>query len=372
MRIERVDLIHVQVPLVEPFRISTASVAVKDALLCLLTCDGITGLGESSPMAGDFYSADTPESCLDALRSRLVPMLLATDIDTPSSFAGLADEWMPGANFAKAGLEMALWDLDARRRNVPLYELLGGSGKPVPSGLAVGICDSIGELLRRIEAFLAEGYVRVKIKIRPGWDVEPISAIRREFGDIPLMVDANAVYRLCDEHVRVFKVLDDFGLIMFEQPFAGDALEDLATLQAMVATPVCIDESADSIDSVARALSLGAARIVNIKLQRVGGFGPAIAIHDLCRDNGIPVWCGYMPELGVSTFGGVHMATLPGFTLAGDLEPSLRWFTDDITRPLVQMGSPGAIDVPHGPGLGIDLDMEKVARYSVSRHTFVR
>lgn len=371
MRIGRIELNHVQVPLVEPFRISTASVTVKDAILCRVTADGVTGVGESSPMAGAFYSTETPESCLEALRTRLVPRLLGQDLTGPGDFARLTAE-VPGNRFAKAGLEMALWDLEGRRRGLPLKTLLGGEGEKVASGLAVGIYDTLPELLRTIERHLAQGYQRVKLKIKPGWDVAPVAAVRQAFGEIPLFVDANAAYTLAD--ADVFRALDDYGLLMYEQPLPGEALADLAKLQTMVSTPLCLDESAETVEAVAEALRLGSGRIINLKLQRVGGFGPAKAIHDLCLASGIPVWCGYMPELGVSTAGGLHLATLPGFSrpvaYAGDLEPSRRWFVDDVTDPLVTLGPGGALAVPDAPGLGFALDSGKVAKYTVYREVF--
>lgn len=368
MRIEQIELIHVQVPLVEPFRISKASVAVKDAILCLVTAEGVTGIGESSPMAGAFYSDDTPESCLAVLRQELGPRLIGADLAEPADFERLA-AFLPGNRFAKAGLEMALWDLAARHQGVPLKQLLGGEGDRVAAGLAVGIYDTIPELLSTIERYLADGYRRVKIKIKPGWDVEPVAAVRRAFGDLPLFVDANAAYSLAD--AEVFRALDDFGLLMYEQPLPGEALADLARLQSMVKTPICLDESAETYEAVEQALRLGSGRIINIKLQRVGGFGPAKRIHDLCLAHGIPVWCGYMPELGVSTAGGLHMATLPAYSqpaaYTGDLEASLRWFVDDITDPLIQVDADGTIPVPASPGLGFGLDRAKVERYQVFR-----
>ncbi|MGE5507225.1 MAG: o-succinylbenzoate synthase, partial [Chitinophagales bacterium] len=293
MKVEQVELVHVQVPLVEPFRISKASVAVKDALLLSVSAGGVTGVGESSPMAGAFYSDETPESCLEVLRRELIPLLLSAEIDGPEAFTALAAR-VPGNRFAKAGLEMALWDLEGRRRGASIQRLLGGEGSSVASGLAVGIYDTIPELLRAIERHLADGYQRLKIKIKPGWDIEPVAAVRSAFGGVPLFVDANAAYTLSD--APVFQALDDYGLLMYEQPLAGDALEDLARLQAMIATPICLDESAETLEMVDRALTLGAGRIINIKLQRVGGFGPAKAIHDLCLRRGVPVWSGYMPE----------------------------------------------------------------------------
>ncbi len=362
MRIDSVELVHVRVPLKEPFRISTAEVSEKDAVLCIISSGETKGIGECSPMSGSFYNDETPETCIAALRSALVPALLKEDLASPHDFDRIAS-LIPGDMFAKAGLEMGLWDLFGRASGQPIYRMLGASGAPVQSGLAVGIYDTVKDLLDRIEAHLKDGYIRVKVKVKPGWDEEPLKAIRKKFGGIELMVDANAAYTM--EHLEDLKKLDKFSLMMIEQPLAADALEDSARLQAHLRTPICIDESADSLASVERAVKLGAASIVNIKLQRVGGFGPALKMHDYCLANKIPVWCGYMPELGISTAAGLHISGLPGYIYPGDLEPSLRWFIDDITEEPITLSEPGYIDVPQGSGLGLGLDMAKVVKYKV-------
>ncbi len=369
MRIDSVELIHVRVPLKEPFRISTAEVSEKDAVLCIIGSGDKTGIGECSPMSGAFYNEETPETCIEALNSALVPALLSEDVTSPYHFSRVAES-VEGNMFAKAGLEMGLWDLFGRCCELPIHRMVGASGEHVASGLAVGIFDTVQELLVRIEEFLKDGYVRVKVKVKPGWDEEPLSAIRKRFGGIDLMVDANAAYT--SEHFKDLKKLDKFSLMMIEQPLGKDALEDSARLQAQMRTPICIDESADSLESVQQAIKLRAASIVNIKLQRVGGIGPALKMHDYCLANKVPVWCGYMPELGISTAAGLHMSGLPGYTYPGDLEPSLRWFTDDITSWPLGMDEPGYMDVPQGPGLGIGLDMEKVQKYRVWGRTFQR
>jgi len=369
MRIDSVELIHVRIPLKEPFRISTAEVSKKDAILCLISSGGKTGIGECSPMSGSFYNDETPESCIKALNDTLVPAFLEENLNVPGDFEKAAGI-IKGDMFAKAGLEMAIWDLFGRISNQPINSMIGASGAPVRSGLAVGIYDTVQKLLDRIEMFLKDGYVRVKVKVKPGWDEEPLTAIRKKFGNIDLMVDANASYGI--EHLEELRRLDKFGLMMIEQPLAKDALEDSAWLQAQLRTPICIDESADTIKDVERAIRIGAARIVNIKLQRVGGIGPAKKMHDLCLSHNIPVWCGYMPELGISTAAGLHVSGLPGYTFPGDLEPSLRWFTDDITAAPIEMGGRGLIDVPDGPGLGLGLDMTKVDLYKVWERKFTR
>ncbi|MCC6293276.1 MAG: o-succinylbenzoate synthase [Bryobacterales bacterium] len=360
--IQAARLTHARVPLVEPFRISSGAVSEKDGLIVQLESDGLTGVGESSPMAGPFYSADTPEICWAELRDVLIPALLQQQF--PSHPAAL--EWInaqPASNFSKTGVETALWDLEARRQGKPLYELLGGTNRPVESGLAVGLYDTPAEMLRVIEKHLACGYKRVKIKIERGRDVELVRAVRGAFGEIPLFVDANGAYDLTDLHV--FQTLDEFNLMMFEQPFTGSMLAESAELQRRVRTPVCLDESLETAGDVQRAIELGSFKIGNIKIQRVGGFSNALAIHDLCREHKIPVWTGTMPELGVGCAQGIALATLSHCTFPTDVEASLRWFRDDIVAPLIEVRD-GHLYPSASPGLGFEVDEAKLDRYKVA------
>ena len=362
LSIARASLTHARVPLVEPFRISSGAVAEKDGIVVQLESDGLRGVGESSPMAGPFYSDDTPESCWRELKDTLVPALLEQKFGSHDQ----AVSWInaqPGSNFAKVGIETALWDLEAQRQGNPLYELLGGTSRPVESGLAVGLYDTPYEMLCAIEKHLTAGYKRVKIKIEPGRDVELVRAVRNRFGDIPLFVDANGAYNL--SHVPIFQALDEFNLMMFEQPLAGSMLEESAELQRQVRTSVCLDESLESVDDVRRAISLGSFRIANIKIQRVGGFSGALAIYEICRENGIPIWVGTMPELGVGCAQGIALATLPHCSFPTDVEASLRWFQDDIVAPLLDVKD-GYLQPPSAPGLGFALDQEKLRRYTVA------
>jgi O-succinylbenzoate synthase len=361
--IARASLTHVRVPLVEPFRISSGAVAEKDGIVVRLESGGgLAGVGESSPMSGTFYSSDTPESCWLELRDRLIPALLQ------QPFAAHADAvaWInaqAGSNFAKTGIETALWDLEARRQQKPLYELLGGSDKPVESGLAVGLYDTPAEMLRAIETHLSTGgYKRVKIKIERGRDVELVRAVREAFGDLPLFVDANGAYDLSD--LAVFQALDEFDLMMFEQPFAGAMLAEMAELQRAVRTPICLDESLETVDDLHRAIELGSFHIANIKIQRVGGFSNALAIYEMCRQHEIPVWVGTMPELGVGCAQGIALATLSHCSFPTDVEASLRWFQDDIVSPLLTVED-GYLQPSPLPGLGFEVDDAKLKRYSV-------
>lgn len=334
MKIDRVVLTHVRVPLLEPFRISSGSVSEKDAIVVAIHADGAIGYGESSPMAGAFYSTDTPESVWAYLSGSLIPGLMK---EKPASIMEL-DGWLEetgGSAFARAGVETAAWDLKARLEGGNISALLGGNRTEVESGLAVGIYPSIGVLIERIGNYLREGYRRVKIKIQKGWDVEPLQAVRKTFGNLPLMVDANCAYDREDmEHL---KHLDEFGLMMIEQPLKKEDLEGHAALQKSLATPICLDESADTPANVRKAIELGSCRIVNIKLQRVGGFSAAKIIHDVCAAAGIGLWAGTMPELGIGGIHAVLMSGLPGFSYPTDVESSSRWFEDDIVMPKLEV-----------------------------------
>ncbi len=370
--LERIMLTHLQIPLKEPFRISGGEVSIKDAILVTLETPAAIGIGESSPMAVGFgYSTDSPEGCWNDLAERIVPRLLGRSFTTLEDIAALSAEWT-GSRFAIAGVETALWDLVGQARHATIAELLGASVEQmagrVESGLAVGLYPTIVELLKIIDTHLAEGYRRVKIKIAPGRDVELVRAVRQHFGDIPLMVDANAAYKVSD--LEIFRELDDQDLLMFEQPMAADDLDGLAALQKAVATPVCLDESADTLERTAAAIRRGACRIVNIKIQRVGGFGPALAMHDLCYEHGVACWVGSMPELGVGQAQGIHLAALANCKYPTDIEPSARWFVDDYVVPLIELSGPGTLRVPTRPGLGYLVDPAKVRRYQVQHREF--
>jgi O-succinylbenzoate synthase len=362
------NLHWVQVPLHEPFKISNGEVSVKDAILVELQgADGTTGWGEASPMGGSFYSSETPDTTWEFLRNKTVPALLAG----PLPEASQCFEWLsqfPGEPFAKAGLEGAVWDFWANRASVPLYEMLGGSRRPVPSGAAIGLMPSVDELLNRVETFLRQGYRRIKIKIMPGHDVELVQAVRRRFGDIPLMVDANAAYRL--EDAAIFEELDAHSLMMIEQPLGRKALAEHAELQRRLKTPICLDESAEDLQSIAEAVRLRSAKIINIKVQRMGGLAPARQAHDAAKAAGIPCWMGTMPELGVASAQALHLATLENFAFPTDVEASARWFKDDIIEPLIEISDEGFIKLPGGPGMGYRIDMNKVVRYRIRFEEF--
>ena len=290
-----VALYRVRVPFVEPFRISNGVVAEKDAILIELTTgEGIVGWGEASPMSGSFYSAATPDSSWTVLRERIVPALLsAGQVDPATLYEFLREQ--SADEFAKAGIEGALWDAYANTRRLPLCELFGIERRPVPSGVAIGIFETIDELIERVQRYVIEGYQRVKIKIQPGWDVEPVAAVRAEFPRLPLMVDANAAYTIDDLHV--FLELDRFQLLMIEQPLAANTIEEAGELQAHLTTPLCADESAESLTELDQLIKHRAARIINIKVQRVGGLSEALFMLEAACAAGLRCWVGTMPEL---------------------------------------------------------------------------
>ncbi|HEX9655549.1 MAG TPA: o-succinylbenzoate synthase [Bacteroidota bacterium] len=366
MKIERIRLAHVRLPLVEPFKISNGVVSEKDGIIVQIHSDGLVGVGEASPMSGSFYSDDTPESTWDLLSSVLVPTVLRRGTSSVDEVNTLLDQ--VGGNFyARAGVETAFWDLQAQLGAVPLYEALGGVRDEVESGLAVGIYPTVKELLATIERYLKQGYKRVKIKIQPGWDIEPLKEVRRTFGPVKLMVDANCAYGRNDiEHL---KRLDDFDLIMIEQPLPKDDLDGHAELQQVSKTPICLDEGAKDVSTLERAIHIGSCRIVNIKIQRVGGLKNAIAMHDVCARAGIPAWGGTMPELGIGSAQTVHLATLSNFCYPTDVESSSRWFVDDIVDPPIEVRN-GTIKIPSGTGNCYHLNKTKLQKYLVREETF--
>ena len=364
--VKRITLHHVRVPLGEPFRISNGVVAEKEAILIEVeTDDGATGWGEASPMSGPFYSADTPESAWAALSEKLIPLVLNERvIDAPRFFERLRE--VPGEAFAKAGLEGALWDAHALGLKTPLHNLFEADARPVSSGVAIGIYDTASELLRRVERYVGEGYRRVKIKIQPGWDTEPVAAVRARFPDVPLMVDANAAYTLDD--VPMFRRLDTYGLMMIEQPLARDAYDEAAELQRHLArTPLCADESAESIDALEAIITKRAARIINIKVQRVGGLSEARLMLRRAREAGLKCWVGTMPELGIASAQGLHFAMLDGLSFPTDIEASARWYTDDLIEPAIEIDKNGFIHVPAGAGSGFRVNRAKVERYAIAQ-----
>ena len=366
--IDQAILRRVKVPMREPFRISNGVVSEKESIVVELHSGDHIGYGEASPMSGSFYSGETPDTTWAALANDLVPNILSHPIQTPGAFAESLNEYAREP-FARAGIEGAVWDLFATKHGTTIRELLGAPSGKIASGLAVGMYDSIDTLLNRIEHYLKDGYQRVKIKIAPGWDFEPLVEIRMQFRKIPLMVDANAAYNF-DEHFDLLCSLEEFGLMMIEQPFAADALEETAELSHAIDTPICLDESADSLKTLNKIIKLHAGKIINVKVQRVGGLWNAKKMLERAREAKLKCWLGTMPELGIASAQALAIATLPGFVYPTDIEASSRWFVDDIIDPPITITPDGFIEMPKNPSMTYTVDPNKLERYTVQTQEF--
>lgn len=347
--IDRIELRLVPLRLRRPFEISSGSRQDRQILLVTVEGGGERGWGECVAAEDPAYSYETTETAWHVLRDFIAPAVVGAQGGAPEEWMAAAG-WVRGHRMAFAGVEMALWDLAARMRGVSLADAVGGGRRPVAVGVSVGLQPSDAELLDRIGEYVDDGYRRIKVKIKPGRDVDMLSAVRVRFPDLPLMADANSAYTLADaDHLAR---LDPLDLMMIEQPLDHADLRDHARLQEHVSTPICLDESIRSLHDAALALELGSCRIVNIKPGRVGGFGSARAIHDLCVAHGVPVWCGGMLESGVGRAHNVALATLEGFTLPGDISASARYWDEDLVSPEFELEG-GTLTLPDAPGIGV-------------------
>jgi O-succinylbenzoate synthase len=368
INIERIVLREIRLPLKEPFRISSGVVTERRiALLELFDADGTIGWSECVAGEQPNYSAETIDTAWLAIREWFARRVTGRAFDHPRDVFAALDANVCGHNMAKAAIEMGMWDVAARQMNVPLSKLLGGMRDRVATGISIGIQASPDALVQRARAAYDLGYRKIKVKIQPGADVAFVRAVREALGPtVHLMADANSAYTLADaDHLAE---LDAFDLIMIEQPLSRDDLVRHATLQSYLKTPICLDESITSVDRAEDMIALGSGRIINIKPGRVGGFAVSKSIHDLCQSRGIPVWCGGMLESGVGRAHNVALASLPNFTLPGDLSPSSRYWDQDIVRPEWTMDAEGMVQVPLGrPGIGVDVDVDRVDNLTVRR-----
>jgi O-succinylbenzoate synthase len=359
VRLDRVTLREIRLALKEPFRISSGVMAERRILLLELhDADGASTWAECVAFTLPIYTAETTDTAWLAIREWLAPRLFDRPIE-PTAVHGILEKDIRGHNMAKAALEMGVWGLEAERSGIPLWQLLRGTRAAVPTGISLGIQKTPGALVERAQAAVAAGYRKVKLKIQPGQDLEYVRAVRNALGDdIEIMADANAAYSIADaDHLAK---LDECEMLMLEQPFGADALLQLASLQKQMRTPLCLDESITDVTRAQDMIALGAGRIINIKPGRVGGFAASKAIHDLCAASSVPVWCGGMLETGVGRAYNVALASLPNFSMPGDLSPSARYWARDIVAPEWTMNADGMVDVPRGPGLGVAVDEEMI------------
>jgi O-succinylbenzoate synthase len=355
VRIEAIEIRLVRLDLTEPFETSFGRVASRLIVLVRLEADGVEGWGEIVAGEQPLYSYETVGTVLHVVREFFAPALLRSPLAGLDDLAARLDAYR-GHPMARAGLELAFVDLLARASRRSVSSLLGGTRTRIPAGVSLGIQARLADLLERVDRYVGLGYRRIKLKIKPGWDVDVVEAARLRHPDVPISADANAAYTLADrDHL---KRLDRFGLQMIEQPLEHDDLVDHAELQRALETPICLDESIGSVRAARQALDFGSCRIVNMKVGRVGGYSQALPIHDLCVSRGIPVWCGGMLESGIGRAHNIALASLAGFTLPGDISASRRYFARDIITPEVEVDANGTVEVPRGPGLGFEIDRD--------------
>ena len=358
MRIDRIELREVGMSLRERFEISSGFKDARRILLLQLTADGVTGWGECVVGEEPNYSYETTDTAWHILTDFLIPAVVGMEAEDARNVVGQVPG-VRGHGMAKASIEMAAWDLEARRAGVSLRDLVGGDRDRVPVGVSIGLQPTDEALVAKVQGHLDEGYSKIKIKIKPGRDVEMLTVLREHFPDAPFMADANSAYTLDD--VARLKALDGLGLMMIEQPLHHDDLRDHAILQRELETPVCLDESICSLVDAQLALELGSGRIINIKPGRVGGLAESVAIHDLCRERGVGVWCGGMLESGVGRAHNLALASLPGFVFPGDISASRRYWDRDIVNPEFVLQD-GHMAVPDGVGIGVEPDLEMIER----------
>jgi o-succinylbenzoate synthase len=365
--ISAVELRELRLPLIHFFETSFGRTTERRIVLArVVDSDGADGWGEYTAGEGPFYSEEWTDAGWSTLVEFLAPAVVGRELETA---AGASDLMRPvrGNRMAKAAIETACWDLEAKRRGVPLWKHIGGTRKEIRCGVSIGIQTSPEVLIEKIEKEVAAGYQRIKIKIKPGWDLNVIEQVRDKFPDIALMGDANSAYTLHD--TALFQELDRFGLMMVEQPLAYDDIFDHAKLQAEIKTPICLDESIRTRDDAIHAIAMGSCRIINLKLGRVGGHWHAKQIERVCREKNVPVWCGGMLESGIGRAHNIAMATLEGFTLPGDVSASSRYWDEDIIEPPVTVSRWGTIAVPEKPGIGFDINLARVEKLTVRNQT---
>jgi O-succinylbenzoate synthase len=361
MKIDRVTLFPLKMPLVSHFETSFGRIYERECVLVKIESEGLVGWGECAADSDPGYSYETTGTVLHILKDFALPLLVGQEVVDAADFQRRISP-IRGHHLAKAGVEMALWDLLGKRDGRSLREMFGGTKERVDVGVSVGLQDTTADLVRAVDGYLAKGYRRIKIKIKPGRDVSEAGAVRQAYPQIKLQVDANSAYSL--ETAHVLKPLDGLDLLLIEQPLFEDDIWDHRLLQEQLRTPVCLDESVISPRHARYAIEMKACRIINIKPGRVGGLSQGLEIHALCQKIGMPVWCGGMLETGIGRASNLAIASLSGFSLPGDISASDRYYTRDVTRERFTLNADSTIDVPTGPGLGVTVDEQAVKDFA--------
>ncbi|HKW78715.1 MAG TPA: o-succinylbenzoate synthase [Candidatus Limnocylindria bacterium] len=369
MKLERVELFLIRLPLKTPYETSGSRETHQTRVIARVESDGAVGWGESVAPETPWYSGETPQTVWWLLDEIAIPRLLEAELGGPSDVSPTLG-WIKDHRMAKATIEMAIWDLFAKAGGVPLAKLLGGTRDRILCGVAIGIQPTVEQLLERIAKELEGGYQRVKVKIKPGWDGHIAEAIRNEFPELPFQLDANSAYTLAD--APLFKRMDIYTPLLVEQPLAEDDIVDHAALQKQILTPVCLDESIHSAEDARKAIEIGATKVINIKAGRVGGLAESKRIHDVCRDRGIPVWCGGMLEMGIGRAANVHLASLENFRLPGDVSASARYFETEIIGEPFTVQKDGTMKVPTGPGIGVTVLEPLIRRLALKTKEYRR
>ncbi len=367
MKVEAITLREIQIPLVHFFETSFGRVSNRRIILVTAHCDGVIGWGECVADDGPFYSSEWSETAWATTRQYLAPAILGRQMASASDCVPLMAR-IRGHRMAKAAVENALWDAEAKQKQIPLWKLLGGTLREIPCGVSIGIQDSIEQLLDKIEIELAVGYQRIKIKVKPGWDLSVLEKIRARWPRITLSCDANSAYTLNDiDHLRKF---DQFNLLMIEQPLWDDDIYFHAELQRQLKTAICLDESIHHARDAEEAIETGACRIINIKVGRVGGFSEAIEVHDVCASKNIPVWCGGMLESGIGRSHNIALSTLANFKLPGDVSASKRYWKEDVIDPEIEVTPRGTIQISDEPGTGYTVREDLIEKLTVRKEVF--
>ncbi len=365
MKIKQIELIEINLPLVHFFETSFGRTYERRIILTrIIDEDGVSGWGECTAGESPSYCEEWTDSCWAALEYVLAPMVVGKEVERAENVWDLMKN-VRGNRMAKAAIETACWDLEAKKLDVPLWKHLGGENREIACGVSIGIQDSVEQLIEKIRVELDAGYQRIKIKIAPHWDYDVIKRIREEFGSIPLMGDANSAYTLRD--IDKLKSLDEFDLLMLEQPLPYDDIIDHAKLQREIKMPICLDEPIKSPDDARKAIELKSGKIINLKNGRVGGHAESKRIEKICRENEIPVWCGGMLEAGIGRAHNIAISTLKGYTMPGDVSASKRYWAEDIIEPAVEVSEKGTIIAPDGAGIGFDVKRDRIDKLTVRR-----
>lgn len=370
MKIESVELIEINLPLVHFFETSFGRTYERRIILAhVRDSDGADGWGECTCGETPSYSEEWTDAAWEVMEKILAPMVIGAEVENSAGIWTVMKD-IRGNRMAKAAIETACWDLEAKKLGVPLWRHLGGVNREIACGVSIGIQDTIGDLIEKIRTEVDAGYQRIKIKISPTWDYDVIKAVRAEFGDIQLMGDANSAYTLDD--LDKLKSLDEFNLMMLEQPLPHDDIIDHAKLQAAITTPVCLDEPIKSPSDARKAIELKSGKIINLKNGRVGGHSESMRVEKLCREAGMPVWCGGMLESGIGRAHNIAISTLAGYTMPGDVSASKRYWHEDIIEPAVEVSPTGTITAPDGDGIGFAINRKRIDELAVRRIVIAR